>query len=500
MWGVLKKELSRENKYLVLIVFLVIILRIPSVFEPYWYGDEGVYQTIGQALVSGEVLYRDIHDNKPPLIYFLSMVGSQPVMRGVLLVWMVASTMLFYRLTKKVFGQLAAGVLTALFGIATSIPFLEGNVANAENFFITTTIGGMWCTWRAILSKDRKIRLRMALVGGIVFGIGSLFKIPAMFDGLAAGVLIASAALTKGGRSYWWAAGAMGLGFIAPWVGVGIFELVQGAWGNFINEAIFQNIGYLSSWGQGKTSPLSIITGETVGGRLLICTVLSGAMVAARKHLSMPTVFSGVWLVWAFFGARLSGRPYAHYFLQVVPPFLLFLGCVWEEKKYLGKMAVLTGIVASTVLILTSHLWFYKTLPYYGNFLGFATGGVSQKQYFEYFDASVPKMYLLASYISSVTMPTERIFIWGDQPSIYALSRRMPVGRFTTAYHVADFDPTQEETMKAISESRPRIIIWMNNQDRPFPVLAQLLAHEYIKTREVGGGIIYQRMMRVKLP
>ena len=64
-----KKELS----FLSVVIFLIIILRVPSIFEPYWYGDEGIYLTIGNALAQGETLYRDIHDNKPPFIYLLAL-------------------------------------------------------------------------------------------------------------------------------------------------------------------------------------------------------------------------------------------------------------------------------------------------------------------------------------------------------------------------------------------------------------------------------------------
>ena len=53
------------------IICAFILLRLPSLIEPEWYGDEGIYRTIGLALSRGEVLYRDIWDNKPPLLYWM---------------------------------------------------------------------------------------------------------------------------------------------------------------------------------------------------------------------------------------------------------------------------------------------------------------------------------------------------------------------------------------------------------------------------------------------
>ena len=50
-----------------------LILRLPSLFEPYWYADEGIYLTIGNALRRGEILYSQIHDNKPPFYTILPL-------------------------------------------------------------------------------------------------------------------------------------------------------------------------------------------------------------------------------------------------------------------------------------------------------------------------------------------------------------------------------------------------------------------------------------------
>ncbi|PIV07387.1 hypothetical protein COS53_02565, partial [Candidatus Shapirobacteria bacterium CG03_land_8_20_14_0_80_35_14] len=51
---------------------LFFLLRLPSLFEPYWYGDEGVYLALGQGIRHGLTLYSQIYDNKPPAIYYLA--------------------------------------------------------------------------------------------------------------------------------------------------------------------------------------------------------------------------------------------------------------------------------------------------------------------------------------------------------------------------------------------------------------------------------------------
>ena len=57
--------------FLIIISVVFFFLRFPSLFEPNWYGDEGVYQTLGIGMNAGRLLYKGIFDNKPPLLYFL---------------------------------------------------------------------------------------------------------------------------------------------------------------------------------------------------------------------------------------------------------------------------------------------------------------------------------------------------------------------------------------------------------------------------------------------
>src|SRR3989344_4662627 len=99
-----------ENIFLGVIGSLFALLRFPSIFEPYWYGDEGVYQVIGMALRQGRVLYSEIWDNKPPILYLIYGVfnGDQFYVRLFSLIIGVLSVVIFYLLTTKLFKNLAA--------------------------------------------------------------------------------------------------------------------------------------------------------------------------------------------------------------------------------------------------------------------------------------------------------------------------------------------------------------------------------------------------------
>ena len=79
-----------QHELLLVLLLLVITLRLPSLFEPFWYGDENIYLAIGQSIRHGQILYRDITDypNKPPLIYLFAALASNVAnFRFILLLW-----------------------------------------------------------------------------------------------------------------------------------------------------------------------------------------------------------------------------------------------------------------------------------------------------------------------------------------------------------------------------------------------------------------------------
>ncbi len=174
LWQKLEQEVESIPKKWFWLFFVVFLLRLPSLFEPYWYGDEGIYLTIGQGLRQGLVLYRDIYDNKPPLIYLLAALGGSLFwLKFILLVWSLITVVLFNKLAKFFFPKKEkfSFLLTTIFAVLVSLPALEGNIANAENFFIGLIIAGVW------FFGQKKYR-----GAGLMMGLAFLFKFPPLFD------------------------------------------------------------------------------------------------------------------------------------------------------------------------------------------------------------------------------------------------------------------------------------------------------------------------------
>ena len=92
----------RDVLFLGLTLILFYLLRLPSLIEPYWYGDEAIYLTLGEGIRHNLVLYRDIFDHKPPLIYLIAAAaGSLYWFKLILLVWSIGTIALFWKLARE---------------------------------------------------------------------------------------------------------------------------------------------------------------------------------------------------------------------------------------------------------------------------------------------------------------------------------------------------------------------------------------------------------------
>ena len=482
----------RKNKIIWLVILLVgvAILRIPSLFYPYSYGDQGIYLTLGQALRQGLVLYKDIHDNKPPLLYLLAgLSGSLFWFQALLLVWSLGTIIVFWKLAKHLFQDQPRPIIlsTIFFSFLTTWPRLEAEIANAEIFMILPIVAG----FLLLLCGKKWEKLRF-FSAGILFSLAVLFKVPAGFDFAAAGLFLLLNFFSQKQKPFSLLISHFSiliLGFLLPISMTAIYFASQGAFFQFISAGFLQNIGYLSSW-QGKTQGTMVNLGFLL--RFFSLLILIFLFWLLRRKFSKTLLLLGLWLIFSLFGATLSERPYPHYLLQVVPSASLLVGLLLVKIKRLEKIVILLLLALIFIVYAYFKFWGYPTISYYQNFLGWAFRQKTTEAYLKDFNPNLPRNQKLASFLNSHTLPQDRIFIWGeDAPCVYALSRRLPPGRFTANYHIKDFNGYQE-TIKAIEEKGARFIIILDDKD-DFPELGLLVSREYHLFKSLDGALIFFR-------
>jgi len=485
-------DFIERHEVLIVILCGVALLRLPGLFEPNRYADEDIYLTIGQGLRRGLLLYRDIYDNKTPLIYMVAaLAGNVMWFRFILLIWNLINVGLINGLAKKIVKNKWGVILaTILFAFFSTIPLLEGEIANGEIFMIMPVTAAIYLLFtKSGQITENKMRFLWA---GILWSIGFLFKSPPvveLFGFVFFYMIFLSSSFSDFfkkilNRRIW----LLGLGFSIPILVSVIYFYLNGIGDLYLKSALLQNFSYLSSWGGGSTKS-SIFS----GGLVTRGTIMVGVLIATfglRKKIGNYFGFISIWAITALFGAMLSGRPYPHYLIELVAPFSLLLSLIIFEKKGIWLVFGSTLFGLLIVSLVRYNFWYYKSLPYYVNFVSYVFGQKTKKQYYQFWGDNVLRDYQVSAYITKFTQKNDHIFVWGTEPAIYAISNRTPVTKYTVAYHIFDFS-AQGEVANILMKAKPKVIIVIKDEAK-FSELAGLLASNYALAATYGNTAVYQ--------
>jgi hypothetical protein len=470
------------------ILVLVFILRIPSFFEPYYYGDEMVYMTLGTGVRQGLTLYKDLHDNKPPLLYITAAVaGNLFWFKIILAFWNIFTIVIFYKLTKFFFekNEKAQKLSTLFFGLLTTLPFLEGLTVNSEIFMIAFTI----LAFLILLKKD--LKSKGIFIAGILLGIGTLFKVPAAFD---APVIVLYWLITTGfgnWKNILKNTIILTIGFATPLVFTFIWYFFKGALPEYIKAAFLQNVGYVSSFRPGDVQKPFLIRNAPLLIRGLVVLAGSSVLFSFRKKLSSKFVLVTLWTLFALFAITLSERPYPHYIIQAVAPIAILLATFFTEKSLEQSLTVIPLALMFFVPVYYKF-WIYPTASYYLRFINFATHRQTKLEYFNGFSPRVNRNYKIAEFLVTSSKPTDRVFMWGpDSAAVYSLSKRLPPIKYVVDYHISDYSTKLEEAKK-MAANPPKFIILTS--DYSYPELRLLIKQKYVLVNTIENASIYSRM------
>lgn len=479
--------------WLEIFFLILIILRIPSFFEPYYYGDEMIYLALGEGARQGIPWYSALHDNKPPLLYLIAAIsGNLFVFKAILAFWNLATVYVFWKLVNTLFPKKVTlqKVSTVIFGLLTTLPLLEGNTVNAELFMIGPVIFAFWI----ILSKENNFK--NLLLAGASISVGALFKIPSAFDILALIFFFFAYTSMKWSsiKNFIFKAFTVSLGFLIPIALTFVWYYFAGSFKEYLIAAFLQNFGYLNSW---RPEAKSVSFLEKQGPLLIRAGVMFLGLLTlylSKKKLSRQFVFVSSWLIVTLFAVTLSERPYPHYFVQSVAPLSILLGMLLTLETIEQSLVVIPLTLAFFVPFYYKF-WYYPTGSYYMRFINLITKQISKEEYLKSFSPHLKRNYEIAKFISESSTKKDRVFVWGnDSAAIYSLSRRMPPLKYVADYHIVDFSTT-EETITTLSKTLPKfIVITPNSFD--FPELQGFLVKNYYIISEIDSSQIWLYIKR----
>lgn len=519
--------MSKPSSLIIFLFTAVIILlgRMPVITAPPWDIDEGIYATIGQALRSGELLYVDVWDNKPPGIYFLydfisRFSSSYTAPRYVATFFLILTSGALFYLAKRVYSGSTALWVLGVFSFLAIVPLLETHISNAEIFFLLPTTLAVLLTF---LIEFKSWSRRWYLGVGALLGVGFLFKTLVVFDGLA----ILSLLIFKYGLQSLKDLRLIILGGLLVLIVPAVYLVSGGLTDDFIRAAFLNNFGYVKDGNQTTVSFIDISNPViTVGGKILALGLAIWTIRRRFRSKVTPITLFYLWLVWTIFGALLSGRPYLHYLIASMGAATLLIptlvGSVWPWSKIrdlsLRSWAQGLGVVAALSLALilgfggkiqlivgTPELARYAE-GYYSNAYFYLSGQISQKTYFDFYGEPVTLNLKLRDYVLENTNPTDRIYIWGNAPWVYFLTGRQPAAKYVVAYHLTFVKEAMVETLNELTANPPELVIVTNEPSYfgeagsptpKWPEFNQYLIENFDLKDRVGQADIFIRKGRL---
>ena len=462
--------------------------------------DEASYATAARELLHGRLLYADVADHKPPLVFAWYALAQ----------WLLGPTMLSVRLlTDLTILPLTALGLSAFFdhdrrGLLAGVAWLIygaafiGHDMLAVNCEILMMLPLAWALVLLRRPADLSALSRLILAGGLV-GIATLSKYQAGLW-LPVGVVAAfcSGRDARGGRVLR-ATFALGAGFAIPLLAAYLVFASKGIGQDFLYWNLLHNLDYLGatvSLAEGlKRSAVSLLPFVVVTAPLWIGMLRLRAVETDSHRIVL--VKSG--LVLSLLGVIPGMRFYPHYFVPVYLP--LALGAApwlaahtrrpWPRSTWLvlaWSLVMLLGFTASTFALYRRTDVYPETRPV--------------------FAAVAREMH------SRACRPDGSVFVWGYAPQFYYEANLPVASRFlfvdrTLTGHISGgaADPRLARPqhwdwlMADLARSQPDFIVdaakarlsrWGYPMDG-FPRLAHFMREGYQPVTTIDGATLWQR-------
>ena len=469
----------------------IIVAHLPSFVHRLLDGDEAIYGSIAVLMNMGGPLYgAGGVDNKPPGVFWIYALTfrvfgeyQMTAIHAVAFIALAATCLVLFAIARSIGGN-RAGILAALFyGVLTAAGNPRLLAANTEIFMMLP------------LSASVLLMLRRSWFwSGLLLVAAGAFR-----QSAAANVLLVALAVfwleTPSARLR--AAMSVSGGLLAG-VLIGLALIAStGSLAGFWRWTMQTLVGYASAswtpayvWSRARDSLVPFVVDMAV-------TWIAALALAARwRALSVETRLVVVWLALGMAGSLAGGHLSWHYFIQAMGP-LAVLAALAFDRFSLPRPVAAAAIAG--IAIPAAAWWAFD---------------ITADPLTYDFSPPAPQHEAVASYISTHTSPSDRVFVWGDWAALYVESDRGMASRFPG--FLRGFDRGSEEPpnnwdtapdvwplLQSDLDSHPPALIidtsaagWSDFAKYPmanYPALAGYVAANYHQVATVDGVVIYSR-------
>jgi hypothetical protein len=427
-------------------------LRVVSLARSCLSDDEAIYAVVAREMLSGQALYRDVVDHKPPLIYvvygFTQAIGGprggMMLLHFLTIAVVFATALILSRIVRRHGGlqpdsraPFWAALLYAVF-TTTLLPF-DALAANCELFMMLPLTASLLF----FLEGFSALRLRPLFAAGLLVGIGMLFK-------YQAGVQLALYGSTLF-IAHWRRVARLLLASLAI---VASLALVLGT-----AFALMRHVGSLdAAWFWFRFNFAYIKTGFRPQDTLTRAAVrisfvaipaaflwILGAKSAVNSLTTHPPRgavdffrFATFWLAVSAFAITTGGRFFGHYFHQITAPLAVLAAPaaarLWQTRRRL---------VSAAVGVPTAAFFLVATLQ--GPVLAAA-------------GKPAPDYQRMVDLIEAFARPGDSLVVWGNVPVLYFMAER-PLGtRFVFSNYMTGLSPATPSQSDTSVDASPNIV------------------------------------------
>ncbi len=491
------KKIKKEYLIIGTFILFLIILRTPSLFEPHWYSDEGLFASAANMLRNGKYLYKDVYTNYAPgifFVYYLSSFANNLLLLSAKLASLLASifsVILIYKITKSLFSRKIAVISSVFSSILLGLPLIDANIANPENFTLLFTLLGIFLT----LKKTKK----KYFLSGLSFGISILFAKSSIFDFL---VIITYLILIgfKNDQKVKLIKNLSKIifGFLIPSLIITIFFANIGILNDF--QILVLNY-YISNIFKSFNNSLGFIFLDNniyIRTILLIISTIFSIHLSTKKKITKSKLFLVLWTIFISYSILLPQKSYSHFLLQAVPIFsintALLAATIFQESNTKIKVYRFLTYIFTIFFVLnlfshgnkiTSNI---NCTKYYSNFIQYLSGKIDTNLYVKFFKQHTYQTYRLNSYIAQ-NYPNEKlIYIWTNNPWIYQIADLEAPTKYLLSYQAE----SNFENVKIDLESKqPELIIISDNSQESEQLETFLENNYYIPDTKFEGHEIF---------
>ena len=159
---------------LVCVMVLAVLLPISPINQPLPRRDSGVFLYTGWRLLKGDILYLDVWDHKPPMIFLINAVGllasnsSRWGIWAIELTSLLIASLISFRIFQRAFDKISA-LLAVLLWLFSLVFMIYGGNLTTE-YTLPLQFGCMWLFWDSeVRKKFRRNGFIIGLLGSFMF-------------------------------------------------------------------------------------------------------------------------------------------------------------------------------------------------------------------------------------------------------------------------------------------------------------------------------------------